>query len=297
MRSSYYAATWPILQTSDGYRTFRCTMVVVRTMWPNNRAESGRQAGDSGASADPQPSCGSVLIIEDDLDIADVIRIHLESAQFCVAVANDGHSGADIALRDSPDLVVLDLNLPGLDGLQICKVLTERIPRPLILIVTARCAEGERVTGLELGADDYLAKPFSILELVARVRALFRRPPLAAQVLNRDEAHIITAGGLLLDRWEKCARLHGVPIALTAREFDLLLWFSRHPNRVFSRAELLDAVWGGRYDGFEHTVNSHLNRLRAKLERDTSHPAILITVRGGGYKLVPPQDATKHRNP
>jgi DNA-binding response OmpR family regulator len=273
---------------------------MVRTVSPNTLAESDRQGGNSRevANHNSKASCsGSVLIIEDDLDIAEVIRIHLENAQFRATVANDGRFGLELALRESPDLVVLDLNLPGQDGLDICKVLTERVPRPLILIVTARCAEGERVAGLELGADDYLAKPFSILELVARVRALFRRPPLAAQVLNRDEAHVIGAGGLLLDRWEKCARLNGVTIALTAREFDLLLWFARHPNRVFSRTELLDSVWGGGYDGFEHTVNSHLNRLRAKLEHDTSHPAILITVRGGGYKLVPPQDATTHGNP
>ena len=273
---------------------------MVQTSWPDGlSASDGRvDQGRAVVSHDEQASCnGSVLIIEDDVDIAEVIRIHLEDARFRVRVANSGRSGLDAALRESADLVVLDLNLPVVDGLDICKSLTGHVPRPLILIVTARCAVDERVIGLESGADDYLTKPFSVLELVARVRSLFRRPPLAAQVLNRDEAHLVGAGGLLLDRWEKCARLGGVPITLTAREFDLLLWFVRHPNRVFSRAELLDAVWGSGYDGFEHTVNSHLNRLRAKLEHDASHPAILITVRGGGYKMVPPQDGTKLGNP
>jgi DNA-binding response OmpR family regulator len=160
-------------------------------------------------------------------------------------------------------------------------------------MVTARCSEHDRVLGLELGADDYLTKPFGIRELVARVRALFRRPPLAAAENPADGAldgaRILAVGGLLLDRWERCARLAGARIDLTAREFQLLLWFMRNPNRIFSRAELLDAVWGNGYDGFEHTVNSHLNRLRSKLELDASRPTLLVTVRGGGYKLVPPQ--------
>jgi len=268
---------------------------MVRSLWPNDPARTDRPLDENGAatSHNPESTCaGRVLIVEDDVDIAEVIRIHLESAKYRVTVANDGPTGLHRALHDSVDLVVLDLNLPGIDGLDICRRLAERVPRPLILVVTARCAEGERVAGLELGADDYLTKPFSILVLVARVRSLFRRPPLAANVLDRDEVHIIGAGGLILDRWERCARLHGAPISLTAREFDLLLWFVRHPNRVFSRTELLDAVWGGSYDGFEHTVNSHLNRLRAKLESDAGRPAILVTVRGGGYKLVPPPDTT-----
>jgi DNA-binding response OmpR family regulator len=155
-------------------------------------------------------------------------------------------------------------------------------------MVTARSTELDRVLGLELGADDYLSKPFSVLELVARVRALLRRPRLAAEPSGTDAARLIAAGTLVLDRWERCARLHGRHIELTTREFDLLLWFVQHPLRVFSRAELLDAVWGRGYGGFEHTVNSHLNRLRAKLERDPSRPSVLVTVRGGGYKLIPP---------
>jgi DNA-binding response OmpR family regulator len=229
-----------------------------------------------------------VLVVEDDPDIAALIRLHLEGAHCEVSVAMDGKQGLNAALSEPVDLVVLDLGLPELDGLELCRRLECRSPRPLILMVTARSTELDRVLGLELGADDYLTKPFSVLELVARVRALLRRPRLAADASGTDAARVIAAGTLVLDRWERCARLHGRHIELTTREFDLLLWFVQHPLRVFSRAELLDAVWGLGYGGFEHTVNSHLNRLRAKLERDPSRPSVLVTVRGGGYKLIPP---------
>lgn len=228
-----------------------------------------------------------VLVVEDDPDIAALITLHLESAHYYVRVATDGRGALELALSESFDLVVLDLGLPEVDGLEVCRRLERKVPRPLVIMVTARSTEVDRVLGLELGADDYLIKPFSVLELVARVRALLRRPRLAAGAAEAA-AQLVTAGALVLDRWERCARLHGRHIELTTREFELLEWFVQHPLRVFSRAELLDAVWGQAYGGFEHTVNSHLNRLRAKLERDPSHPQVLVTVRGGGYKLVPP---------
>jgi DNA-binding response OmpR family regulator len=236
-----------------------------------------------------QRRLGSILVIEDDPDIAEVIRLHLEDAQYEARVASDGRVGLERALGEHVDLVVLDLSLPGLDGLDVCRALVSRRPRPLILMVTARATELDRVRGLELGADDYLSKPFSILELVARVHALFRRPPLAVPAAQEEAAHLFAAGTLVLDRWERSALLDGHRMELTGREFQLLLWFVRHPHRVFSRSELLDAVWGHTYDGFEHTVNSHLNRLRSKLEPDPSRPRILVTVRGGGYKFLPPE--------
>ena len=248
---------------------------------------------------DPEPqrvthegsSGGRVLLVEDDADIASLVRIHLEDANYEVTVAAGGQAGLDAALQDQTDLLILDLSLPEIDGLDICRQLTDRERRPLILMLTARGTELDRVRGLEMGADDYLTKPFSILELTARVRALFRRPPVRDSSAL-DENHVFVVGGLSLDSWQRSAHIAGTRVALTAREFDLLLWFVRHPNRIFSRADLLDAVWGTGYDGYEHTVNSHLNRLRSKLERDASHPALLITVRGGGYKLVPPGRAT-----
>ena len=254
---------------------------MTRTLRSSESTEINRRSDDAGSSA------GRILLVEDDPDIAAVIRIHLEDAQYEVTVASDGRTGLDTALIDPRDLLILDLTLPEIDGLEICGRLAVQVPRPLILIVTARCAELDRVRGLELGADDYLTKPFSILELTARVRALFRRPPVRYSTAL-DEDHVFVVGGLSLDSWQRCAHIAGLRISLTAREFDLLLWFVRHPNRIFSRADLLDAVWGTGYDGYEHTVNSHLNRLRSKLERDASRPALLITVRGGGYKLVPP---------
>jgi DNA-binding response OmpR family regulator len=252
------------------------------TSQANDPVDPERQRVINGCS-----SGGRVLLVEDDADIASLVRIHLEDANYEVTVVTGGRAGLDAAIQDQTDLLILDLSLPDVDGLDICRQLTRRERRPLILMLTARGTELDRVRGLELGADDYLTKPFSILELTARVRALFRRPPVRYSTAL-DDNHVFVVGGLSLDSWQRCAHIAGIRIALTAREFDLLLWFVRHPNRIFSRADLLDAVWGTGYDGYEHTVNSHLNRLRSKLERDASHPSLLITVRGGGYKLVPP---------
>jgi len=226
-----------------------------------------------------------VLIVEDDVDIAKVMRLHLENARYRVDVAATGRSGLSMARRGAYDLLVLDLMLPIVDGLQICRALSHVEPRPLVLMVSALGSERDRVNGLDVGADDYLSKPFGIQELIARVRALLRRPPIGGATPNNDPDRWSIAGDLALDSWGRSVALRGVRIELTAREFDLLRWFVGHPNRVFSRAELLDAVWGSGYTGFEHTVNSHLNRLRSKLEQDPTHPVLLITVRGGGYKL------------
>ena len=231
-----------------------------------------------------------ILVIEDDPDIQDVIFMHLAKGPFAVTLAGDGIQGLTLARTQGFTLVILDLGLPGLDGLEICRQLAALNPRPLVLILTARSAEIDRVRGLESGADDYVVKPFSMPELVARVHALLRRPPPAVGRNGGETGRSVAAGSLVIDRWERCAKLGGRRIELTTKEFDLLLYFGRHPQRVFSRAELLDAVWGTGYEGYEHTVNSHLNRLRAKIERDPSHPTLLVTVRGGGYKLVPPPD-------
>lgn len=230
----------------------------------------------------------SILIIEDDPDIAAVIKLHLEDAFYRAAIEHDGQLGLELALRERFDLIVLDLTLPGLDGLDICKRLSRESRRSPMLILSARSAELDRVLGLELGADDYLTKPFSMPELVARIRALIRRSMLTVESSEGDAARFVSVGSLAVDRWERCARLGEKTIELTTREFDLLLWFARNPGRVFSRTELLDGVWGDAYNGFEHTVNSHLNRLRSKLEPDPSQPRLLLTIRGAGYKLAVP---------
>jgi DNA-binding response OmpR family regulator len=226
-----------------------------------------------------------LLIVEDDVDIARVMRLHLENARYRVDVAPTGRSGLNMARRGAYDLLILDLMLPIVGGLDICRALSEVEPRPLVLMVSALGSERDRVNGLDVGADDYVSKPFGIQELLARVRALLRRPPIGGATPANDPERWSTVGDLALDSWGRSAVHKGVRVELTAREFDLLRWFVGHPNRVFSRAELLDAVWGSGYNGFEHTVNSHLNRLRSKLEQDPTHPVLLITVRGGGYKL------------
>jgi DNA-binding response OmpR family regulator len=245
-----------------------------------------------GETSNVPSSIARILVIEDDPDIREVIRMQLEENHFVVVAAEDGLQGLTLAQNQTFTLVILDLGLPGLDGLEICRQLSALTPRPLILILTARSAEIDRVQGLDRGADDYVVKPFSMPELAARVRALLRRPPTAAEQRGEQAERIIVAGSLVIDRWERCAKLGARRVELTTKEFDLLLWFGQHPQRVFSRADLLDAVWGTGYQGYEHTVNSHLNRLRAKIEHDPAHPVMLVTVRGGGYKLVPPSAET-----
>ncbi len=236
------------------------------------------------------PFDAHLLIVEDDVDIANIMRIHLENAHYRVDVATNGRAGLSMARGGAYDVLILDVMLPTVDGLQICRELASVERRPLVLMVSARGGERDRVHGLDVGADDYLSKPFGIQEFVARIRALLRRPPLGGATPSIEPNRWLVAGPLVLDCWGRHVVLKGACIELTAREFDLLRWFIANPNRIFSRAELLDAVWGSGYDGFEHTVNSHLNRLRLKLEEDPRHPALLVTVRGGGYKLHAPVD-------
>jgi DNA-binding response OmpR family regulator len=227
----------------------------------------------------------NVLVIEDEKDIAHLVRLHLQDLPCKVELAFDGHSGLAAAEKKAFDLVVLDLMLPGIDGLEICRRLRSRPPYTPIMMLTARASELERVLGLELGADDYLTKPFSIRELVARVRALFRR---MEQLENGNAAPaegLIEFGGLEADAAKREVRVNGTPAQLTSKEFDLLLHFMRNPGRVYTRVQLLDAVWGYGYEGYEHNVNCHINRLRAKIEEDPAKPVFILTVRGVGYRL------------
>jgi len=177
--------------------------------------------------------------------------------------------------------------MPGLDGLEVCKALRARGRSTPILMLTAKSTELDRVLGLELGADDYLTKPFSLAELLARVKALLRRADLlqAAQTSSAAAPALLRNGALEIEPVKRQVRLDGRAIEFTAIEFDLLLHFARHPGHVFSRAQLLDAVWGYSHDGYEHTVTSHINRLRAKLEHDPMRPQMILTARGAGYKM------------
>ncbi|TGD72287.1 response regulator transcription factor [Mangrovimicrobium sediminis] len=226
-----------------------------------------------------------ILVVEDEHDIAELIALHLRDEGYQVTVANDGHAGMRQAFARSWDLVILDLRLPGPDGLSICKALRAEHNYVPILMLTSKSSELDRVLGLELGADDYVTKPFSVSELVARVKSLFRRIDALSSGAESAAPEALTVGDLSIDSARREVRVGESRVELTAREFDLLLHFARHPGRVFSRAQLLDSVWGFGHEGYEHTVNSHINRLRGKIEPDSEHPQYIVTVWGVGYKM------------
>lgn len=230
-----------------------------------------------------------ILVVEDEEDIAGLLSLHLGDVCDEVVIASDGHEGMRRATLESWSLVILDLRLPGPDGLEICRAIRRDRPYQPILMLTSKSAELDRVLGLETGADDYLTKPFSVLELVARVRAIFRRIASLRHIAgaSQPESDRIAAGDILIDPQTREVTLHGAPVELTAREFDLLNYFARHPGRVFRRADLLDQVWGYGHEGYEHTVNSHINRLRSKIEQNPSKPEMIVTVWGVGYKFAP----------
>jgi DNA-binding response OmpR family regulator len=227
-----------------------------------------------------------VLVIEDQRDIAGLIGLHLRDVPCDVTLRYDGRSGLAEAEARRYDLLVLDVMLPDVDGLEICRRLRGRTPYTPILMVTAKATELDRVLGLELGADDYLTKPFSVLELVARAKALFRRMEALSSGDGEVQDAPIRCGGMLIDPAKRQVALDGRDVELTTKEFDLLLHFARNPGRVYTRLQLLDAVWGYGYDGYEHNVNCHINRLRAKIERSHARPRFILTVRGVGYKFA-----------
>jgi DNA-binding response OmpR family regulator len=224
-----------------------------------------------------------VLVIEDDEDIARLVKLQLVELSCNVRIAADGVVGLAEAELKAYDLIILDLMLPGVDGLEICRRVRARGRYTPILMLTAKSSELDRVLGLEMGADDYLTKPFSVMELSARVKAIFRRVENLSQ--EKKPAPVIDAGDLVIDSERRSVMLRGDPVELTAKEFDLLLYFAETPGRVHTRAHLLDKVWGYSHSGYEHTVNSHINRLRAKIERNPNQPDHIQTVWGVGYKF------------
>jgi DNA-binding response OmpR family regulator len=226
-----------------------------------------------------------VLVIEDDTDLGRLLEMHLSDAGCEVEWVRDGLTGDRSALNGGHDMIILDLMLPGKDGLEICRELRARQSRVPILILTARSGETDCVVGLELGADDYLTKPFSVRELLARVKALFRRSEINAAAAAPDPAGRLEIGELTIDPASRTVTVAGRPIELTPKEFDLLAHMARQPGRVFTRAQLLDEVWGYSHSGYEHTVNSHINRLRGKIEPDPSDPRWILTVWGVGYRF------------
>jgi len=226
-----------------------------------------------------------ILIVEDDMPIADLLRLHLKDEGYQVTHCADGNEGLAQLRAGGWDALILDLMLPGVDGLEICRQARAMPTYTPIIITSARSSEVHRILGLELGADDYLVKPFSVLELVARVKALLRRA--AAMARNqRSEGGALELHGVALDPVTRQASADGKPLDLTPREFDLLYFFVKHPGKVFSRLDLLNQVWGYQHDGYEHTVNTHINRLRAKIEADPAQPVRILTVWGKGYRFA-----------
>jgi len=226
-------------------------------------------------------------VIEDSRDMAELLALHLRDLSCDVDWASDGLVGSELAGAGAYDLVILDLMLPGLDGLEVCRRLRSRRGYVPILMLTAKSAEIDRVLGLEIGADDYLTKPFSIRELMARVKAIFRRVDALREPDSDVPAKCLRVRDVEIDLDRRTVSVAGRAIDLTAKEFDLLTEFARHPGFVYSRSKLLDQVWGYGHLGYEHTVNSHINRLRAKIERDPRNPEYIVTVWGVGYKLAP----------
>jgi two-component system, OmpR family, response regulator len=227
-----------------------------------------------------------VLIVEDDPNIARLVRMHVLDAGFEAEIATTGEAGLAAIRQGGIDLVVLDRMLPGIDGLEICRQIRASGGYIPILILTAKSTEIDRVLGLEMGADDYLTKPFSIPELMARIKALFRRVEALGEARNEAAPALIDRDGLKMDIAKRQVWIDGTQTELTAREFDLLHHFASHPGRVFSRVQLLDQVWGYQYEGYEHTVNTHINRLRGKIESDPAKPRWIETVWGVGYRFA-----------
>ena len=229
-----------------------------------------------------------VLVIEDNPDIAKLVSLHLQDIGAAVQTVHTGNEGFQIAHAKQFDLVVLDLMLPGIDGIEICKRLRAKADYTPILMLTAKSTELDRILGLEIGADDYLTKPFSVRELMARVKAIFRRVDSLKTDTTPDSSAnpMLHAGDLRIDLNKHQVTLDNQPVELTAKEFDLLVHFAKRPGQVFTRNQLLDSVWGYGHDGYEHTVNSHINRLRAKIEADPGNPRYILTVWGVGYKFA-----------
>lgn len=226
-----------------------------------------------------------ILVIEDNPDIANLVMVNLRCKNMQAEHAADGKIGLEMALSGDYHLVILDLMLPGIDGMDVCRLMRSEKNYTPVLMLTAKTSELDRVLGLEAGADDYLIKPFSVPELVARVNAIFRRSEQYQSDAVSDESEKLQFGHLCVDPDKRQVLLGDSSVELTAKEFDLLWFFANNPERVYTRSQLLNSVWGYGHDGYEHTVNSHINRLRAKIETDPAKPQFVITIWGVGYKF------------
>jgi two-component system, OmpR family, alkaline phosphatase synthesis response regulator PhoP len=227
----------------------------------------------------------NILIVEDDKDIVALINIHLKDIPSTLDIADRGLKGIELALNRKYDLIILDIMLPDIDGIEICRKLRSLNIASPIMMLTARSEEVDKITGFESGADDYLTKPFSIRELVARVKAILRRTDLNQEVTLK-KSEIFSCAEMTVDAQKRKVTVKQNKIELTSKEFDLLYLFITNPGKSFSRDALLNEVWGYEFKGYEHTVNSHINRLRAKIEPDMSNPKFILTTWGIGYKFT-----------
>ena len=220
-----------------------------------------------------------ILIADDDDRIREIVRLYLEAEGFDVYQAEDGNQALEMVRKDNPDLIILDLMMPGLDGWTVCKILRKETKIPIIML-TAKGEENDRVLGFDLGADDYVVKPFSPRELGARVKAVLRR-------LEGEEKkeHILSYPGLKINQMTREVDVNGIDVKLTTKEFELLLYLAKQPGRIFSRDQLLNMVWGYDYCGDSRTVDTHVNRLRSKIESQVGYSDFIQTVRGVGYKF------------
>jgi two-component system, OmpR family, alkaline phosphatase synthesis response regulator PhoP len=225
-----------------------------------------------------------VLVVEDDISVTTGISIYLKKAGYQVVSAFDGASGLEAAKKESPDFIILDIMLPKMNGYEVCKGIRKINPRVPIIMLTSKSDEGDKVFGLGLGADDYITKPFSFRELEARMKAVARRAEKDAVLVSKQPQ--LKHRDIFLDLNTREVQVKKKPITLTPKEFDLMKHFLQNPELVFSRDQLLDAVWGYTFEGYDRTIDTHINRLRNKIEKDPSAPEYIISVYGVGYKLV-----------
>lgn len=226
-----------------------------------------------------------ILVIEDDLEIQDLLELHLTSFPAEVIKEQDGAKGLELAIHQKPDLVLLDVTLPSMDGIEVCqKIRAAKITCP-IMMLTARSEEIDRVLGLEVGADDYMTKPFSIRELLARIKAILRFRKMIEDNMTTDSKVVMEFEDLLINVEERKVLMKGERINLSPKEFELLALMTSNPGRSYSRSQLLSLIWGYDFEGYEHTINSHVNRLRAKIETDMDHPNYILTTWGVGYRF------------
>ena len=223
-----------------------------------------------------------VLVIEDDRKIVDLLEIHLKDLDCTVSKAYDGHSGLELGISEDHDLVVLDLSLPGEDGITICQKIRAVKNTPVIML-TAKSEEIDRVLGLEVGADDYITKPFSIREFIARVKAIFRRTQMNIVRNENNDTNLLQFEGISIDVEKRKVLVNGSKVELSPKEFELLVLLASKPGKNYTRNDLLSMIWGYDFNGYEHTVNSHINRLRAKIESDMANPQYILTAWGVGY--------------